>query len=240
VGSRGISDHSPIYLEILGPHSKPKSPFKSNHVWLQDLGYIKLVTDYCKSNPISGHRSLAKGFCHNISHLKQLSITWAKEKVQRDDHILSKIEPKPNDLMDDHNKGFTIVNEKSHLIELEKQKDKILKEREESCRLKSRAIWLLAGDDNTKFFQNYAKGRKVSNTIWNLPLLDGGVADTFNKLSLLSTSHFQNLYKTPPGSNLADIIQVANHFHRFVDEEMADDLTSPVTTAEPKGTLKWF
>jgi len=46
VGSGGISDHSPIYLEILGPHSKPKSPFKFNHVWLQDLGYIKLVTDY--------------------------------------------------------------------------------------------------------------------------------------------------------------------------------------------------
>lgn len=53
--------------------------------------------------------------------------------------------------MDDRNKGFTTVNEKFHLIELEKQKDKIL-EREETWRLKSRAICLLAGDDNTKLF----------------------------------------------------------------------------------------
>jgi len=75
VGYGGISDHSPINLEILGPNSKPKSPFKLNHVWLQDPGYIKLVTDYLKANPISGHRSLAEGFCHNLSHLKQLSIT---------------------------------------------------------------------------------------------------------------------------------------------------------------------
>jgi len=42
-----------------------------------------------------------------------------------------------------------------------------LKERGESLRLRSRAIWLKAGDDSTRFFQNYAKGRKVSNTIWN-------------------------------------------------------------------------
>lgn len=80
----------------------------------------------------------------------------------------------------------------------------------------------------------------MSNTIWNLPLPDGGVVDTFNKLSLLGTSHFQNLYKTPPGSNLASIIQVASHFTRFVDEDMADDLTSPVTIVELEGTLKWF
>lgn len=115
-----------------------------------------------------------------------------------------------------------------------------MKGREDTWRLKSRAIWLLAGDDNTKFFHNYAKGRKVSNTIWNLPLPDGGMVDTFNKLSLLGTSHFQNLYKTPPGSNLADIIQVDGHFPRFVDEDMADDINSPVTTVELEGTLKWL
>lgn len=62
--------------------------------------------------------------------------------------------------MDDNNKGFSSANEKAHLIELEKQKDRILKER-----LKSKAIWLQAGDDNTKFFHNFAKGRKVANTI---------------------------------------------------------------------------
>eukprot|EP00253_Pinus_taeda_P015629 PITA_15629 len=173
VGFGCIFDHSPIYLEILGPHSKPRSPFKFNHVWLHDPGYTNLVTDYWMANPIMRHKSLADGFCHNLSQLKHLSITWAKEKDQRDDHTLSQIESKLSELMDDRNKGFTTTNDKSHLIELEKQKEKILNEREETWRLKSRAIWLQAGDDNTKFFQNYAKGRKVSNTIWNLPLPDG-------------------------------------------------------------------
>eukprot|EP00253_Pinus_taeda_P009518 PITA_09518 len=81
--------------------------------------------------------------------------------------------------MDDRNKGFESLQDKLHLIELEKSKDKILKDREESWRLKSRALWLQAGDDNTKFFQNYAK-------------------------------------------------------------ESEADLTSPVTSTELEGTLKWF
>lgn len=69
------------------------------------------------------------------------------------------------------------------LIELENQKANILRLREESQRLRSRSIWLKFGDENSKFFQNYAKGRKVTNTIWNLPLPEGGLADSFNKLS---------------------------------------------------------
>lgn len=142
-------------------------------------------------------------------------------------------------MLDDRDLRFTSVDDRAHLIELENQKARILKEREESWRLKSKAIWLQAGDDNTRFFQNYAKGRKVSNTIWNLPLPDGGVADT-NKLSHLGTSHFKNLFTNPPRSNLADIINVARHFPRFVNDDKAEELITLVTAGELEGTLKWF
>lgn len=142
--------------------------------------------------------------------------------------------------MDERSLGFSSTEQKTHLIELENQKVRILKEREESVRLRSRAIWLKIGDDNTRFFQNYAKGRKVSNTIWNLPLPEGGLADSFKKLSHLGTTHLRNLYKSPPGANLADIINVAGHFPRFVNEDEAGELCAPVTPGELKGTLKWF
>lgn len=82
-------------------------------------------------------------------------------------------------LLDDGNKGFAFANGDSHLIELEKQRDKILKEREETWRLKSMEIQLQDGDDNTKFFQNYAEGIKIANTIWKMPLPEVGMAGTF-------------------------------------------------------------
>eukprot|EP00253_Pinus_taeda_P027066 PITA_27066 len=177
VGTGGISDHSPIYLEA--------------------------------ANPIDRFYSLAKGFYNNLSKPNHLSINWAREKHQRENSLLSHIESELSSLLNERSLGFITVEDKSHLIVLENQKAQILKAREESLRLRSRTIWLKEGDDNTRFFQNYAKGRKVSNTIWNLPLPEGGVVDSFNKFSHLNSTHFRNLYKSPPSSNLADIINVA-------------------------------
>jgi hypothetical protein len=43
---------------------------------------------------------------------------------------------------------------------LEETRNKLLKEKEESWRLKNIVIRLASGDDNTKFFQAYEKGRR--------------------------------------------------------------------------------
>jgi hypothetical protein len=106
--------------------------------------------------------------------------------------------------------------------------------------LRSRAIWIQAGDDNSKFFHSYANNRKVSNTIWKLPTPAGDMADSFNKIARLGISHFRELYKCPPEANLPDIFQVASHFPRFAEEEDVELLSAPVTTGELEGILKWF
>eukprot|EP00253_Pinus_taeda_P006605 PITA_06605 len=41
VGTRGISDHSPIYLEVAGSFQKPRAPFKFNSTWLKDTKYLR-------------------------------------------------------------------------------------------------------------------------------------------------------------------------------------------------------
>lgn len=60
--------------------------------------------------------------------MKRLTIAWAKEKSQREDHILSQIEFKLKYLLGDSNKGFTSMQDKLHLIELDRKKERILKE----------------------------------------------------------------------------------------------------------------
>ena len=66
------------------------------------------------------------------------------------------------------------------------------------------------------------------------------MADTSNKLSHLCSTHFRNLYKSPPSSNISDIINVAGHFPRFVNEDEAEAVFDPVTPRDLEGTLKWF
>eukprot|EP00253_Pinus_taeda_P004659 PITA_04659 len=239
MGAGGLSDHSPIHLEILGPLAKPKAPFKFNHTWLQDQDFIKLVSDFWQTHPINKEASLARGFCKNLTELKHIVINWAKEKNKRDSTQLISVEEELSSLLDDRNLRFRLAVEKSRLIELENQRATLLKQKEESLRLRSRAIWK-AGDENSKFFHNFAKGRKVSNTIWSLPQPDGGLADNFNKLSQLGTAHFRGLFKNPPGENLVEIIEVASHFPRFVNEEDSEELMNPVTMEELEITLKWF
>eukprot|EP00253_Pinus_taeda_P009046 PITA_09046 len=217
-----------------------KGPLLQHFHHYKQWEFIKLVNDFWKAHPIDKEASLAKGFCSNLTLLKHITINWAKEKNRKESEQLTSIEAELLSLQDDRNLGFISGEEKTRLIELENQKANILRLREESNRLRSRAIWLKVGDENTKFFQNYAKGRKVSNTIWNLPMLEGGLANTFNKLSQLGTNHFRSIYKSPPGTNLAEIINLANHFPRFVNEEDAEELTAPVTMDELEGTLKWF
>eukprot|EP00253_Pinus_taeda_P003996 PITA_03996 len=154
VGTGGILDHSPIYLKILGPHHKLKAPFKFNHVWLQDPTYVRMVSDFWVANPIDRSDSMEKGFCFNLSKLKHLSINWAREKHQRENSTLLHIELELSSLLDERSLGFITAEDKSHLVELENHKAQILKEREESIYIRSRAIWLKAGNDNTRFFND--------------------------------------------------------------------------------------
>jgi len=53
-------------------------------------------------------------------------------------------------------------------ILLSSHKKEILDTNEATWRQNSRAIWLDYGDENTKIFHSYVKGRNIANTIWSL------------------------------------------------------------------------
>jgi hypothetical protein len=67
---------------------------------------------------------------------------------------------------------------------------KQLKEKEETRRLKNRAIWLESGDENTKLFQVYAKGRKIFDTIWHLKDQEKNMETSFEGMSTQGKNYF--------------------------------------------------
>ena len=58
-------------------------------------------------------------------------------------------------------------------------KRKILKYREVDWRMKRRAVWLGKGDENTKFFENYAKNRKRTNITCEMYNFEGNTIRNF-------------------------------------------------------------
>ena len=159
-------------------------------------------------------------------------------KIQELPHI-GVAEEKPPLLEDPNNCGFSSDATKDHLIKLESDRLKILKFMEETWRLKGRAIWLKVGDENTKLFKQYARGRRSINTILELENVDGTSATSFEQLANLGTSHFRNLFKAPHGAMLAETIKAIGYFPRFLDWDYAEELFNPVTMGELEEVLKW-
>ena len=89
---------------------------------------------------------------------------------------------------------------------MEERRNRLIKEKEEMWRLKSRAIWLKSGDENTKKFQAYAKGRKCSNTIQHLKDRDGSQEHTFEGMSRIGKNYFQELYKEENKATIEEVI----------------------------------
>jgi len=240
VGSGGLSDHSPIFLDYRGRSRKPASPFKFNPSWLKEESFLKLVQDLWVHGNVGNMDFAGVLFCQNLKRIKQATIKWAFDKRAQDEQTLRESEAAIELLLNSSGLGFLDAQHKEDLLSWEKKRNDILCEREATWRMKSRALWLQSGDENTKFFQAYAKGRKCSNTIWGLPSVGGELVTSFEGLAALGVEHFGALFKEQEVASIAEVIQVAQLFPRFVDEETNQKLMGEVTEKELSEVLHSF
>ena len=240
VGSGGKSDHSPIILEFECGPNRARPPYKFNSRWLRDPDYNQLVTRTWQHYRPTLDEDPGRVINENLLRLKTLTIQWVRNKKKQEREALHNIEVKIGSLNNGDLLGYSNEEARAQLFALEAEKAKLLKQKEEDWRLKSQAIWIQAGDENTKFFQQHANGRKAANTIWELTDRNGFTASTHDQLSVLGSRHFTNLYRASANINLPEILCITQNFKLFVEQEQQDDLNSPVTMGELEGVLKWF
>ena len=240
VGTGGISDHCPIFLELRGARRKPPSPFKFNSSWMKDEGFHSLVKKMWNHRSQTSLEHAGLHFYQNLKCIKEATIAWAHAKRVTDDKILRDCELAIDKLLHCPGMGFLNDQSKDDLLSLEKQRNVILCEREEMWRLKSRAIWLQCGDENTKFFQAYAKGRKFTNSIWELSSVEGEPVSSFDGLADMGVRYFGDLFSAPPGANIAEVLRVTQLFPHFVDEEENRMLMGEVSMEELSRVLHSF
>ena len=78
------------------------------------------------------------------------------------------------------------------------------------------------------------------NTICGIKESDVRSISSFEGLAQMGKNHFHTLFKADQRANIADIIRLALHFPRFVDEEGNEDLFAKVGMEELKETLHSF
>ena len=152
VGCGGIYDHLPVFLELkIGPTQSP-SPLNFNKTWLKDESFLLLITSsWIHFNPII-LVSAAFQFAANFKRLKGEIKEWSVGKKLREDNELKLLKDDILRILEGDGGGMLNQETKENLIRIEGRRNTLLLEREETWRLKSRAIWLECRDDNTIFF----------------------------------------------------------------------------------------
>eukprot|EP00253_Pinus_taeda_P016622 PITA_16622 len=234
----GNSDHFPIFLDLSFPPPKPPSPFKFNSSWLLEPSFNTLFTSTWIHPDSLSSDSKSYLFMENLKRLKKSTISWAKERQKKQNEDLLKIREELKSLESIDADGYSSQASKERILSLEKAQNQILLAKEEEWRLKSRAIWLKSGDENTSFFHNYAKGRKSANTIWILKDEEGREVNTFSDLSGLGQRHFQRIFSDPGEATIAEVMRTTQCFPSFLEEDEADELACPVTKEEVEAAMK--
>eukprot|EP00253_Pinus_taeda_P022728 PITA_22728 len=173
-----------------------------------------------------------------MKRLKTTTKSWAKERQKNQNEELIKIREELKSLESMDSDGYSTQSSKDRILSLEKAQNQILMAKEEEWRLKSRAIWLKAGDENTRFFHNYAKGRKSTNTIWSLKDEEGRVVKSFSDLSSLGQRHFQRIFSDSGEATIAEVMRTTQCFPRFIEEVEAEDLSAPISKEEVEAAMK--
>eukprot|EP00253_Pinus_taeda_P026588 PITA_26588 len=207
----GYSDHSLIFLEIEDYNVKPSSPFKFNATWMDEADFHDIV----RKNWI--HYSLDIGpppvvvIENSLARFKQSGLT-----------------------------SYASLEEKEQLIKLERDNIRLLRQKEESWHLKRRALWLKAVNENTKIFQQFSRGRKSINMIWELKDHLGREASSFIQHADMGVRHFSNIYKASRGTSIAEILCVAKAMPSFIEEDEVEALNLSVSLGELESALKFF
>lgn len=120
--------------------------------------------------------------------------------------------------------GFSFEKSCAYHRSLESQRISLLKSIEDEWCLKSIAIWLKSGGENMEFLHAFAKRRELLNIIWCLQDDQGRKIPYFNGFENLGKQYFENLFKAPLETSIAEVIQIAQFFLRMVDEDECRDL----------------
>ena len=91
-------------------------------------------------------------FADNLTREKKITKEWNKVHKAQMQKYLKGIEEKIEALFHGNEEGVFSEDENLQMKDLEKKKEKLLAIEEKELRLKSRAIWLEAGDKTPIFF----------------------------------------------------------------------------------------
>ena len=129
-----------------------------------------------------------------MNNLRMVVIDWERKKKKELNSDLERVEVEIHVLTLVVSRDSFSSSQQQALIGLEVSYQKKILHKEEMLRQKSRAIWLLAQDSNTKYFHNHANKKRLSNVIWEAKGEDESIVYDNIFIQNAVKNNFQDLY----------------------------------------------
>jgi len=171
-------------------------------------------------------------FAANLKNLKNAIKNWLPQWKSKRFRFIRDIEDRLAKVLRNLEESPLSNAKLTELRQLEDKRAKWLKTEEQEWRIKSRALWIKEGDNNTKFFHQFANYRRNLNTIWEIRDELGNVIVSFEEKAKIEVNFFNNLFPAPPGCPIQEILEVVGKLPTVFSEEMKLSLEEEVS--EPK------
>ncbi|GKU96029.1 hypothetical protein SLEP1_g9310 [Rubroshorea leprosula] len=188
---RSISDHCPILLKNQKVDWGPK-PFKFFDVWMERLGFEKLIQDSWSSTKIHGW----KGYIlkEKLKRLKGALKNWSRNYMVEIDKKISTAEDKIAELDRKGERQRLTVGEVQARKEAFAELSKNVRIKNRMWHQKARRMWLREGDANTAFYHKCIKSRLMKNEI-NCIMVNGCQRVEVDDIREEIAKYFQSLFK---------------------------------------------
>jgi hypothetical protein len=131
-----------------------------------------------------------------LKSLKNQTKQWAKQQRLQKLSKLEKLEEDIEAALQGISGGMQRLAEERHLKLLEEERNKLLVAEEELWRQRSRALWIKSGDQNTKFFHQFASYRRNHKHIWEVIDDHGKVHFGQEALKTEATRYFKKFLRS--------------------------------------------
>eukprot|EP00253_Pinus_taeda_P028388 PITA_28388 len=179
------SDHKPVQLLLEDEEDLGPIPFRFSPLWIEREGFTEIVkAAWAKS--FSGSSSYV--WEQKLKATKQALKEWIKKPVPTPTSQRKEAVQTLQSLQTDMESKDITVDLLEKEIKAQRSTYRSFRMEEEYWRLKSRSLWLKAGDQNTSFFHRQYRAHLSRNHIAEIKTAEGQVCKGFNQVKAAAES----------------------------------------------------
>eukprot|EP00253_Pinus_taeda_P019238 PITA_19238 len=223
------SDHKPIQLILEDEKDLGPIPFRFSPLWIEKEGFEETVKA-AWGKPVWGSPSYV--WEQKLKATKLALKNWAKKPV----HTPTEQRKEAVQALQNLQTEMENIDINADLMEKETKAQcsahHTFRKEEEYWRLKSRSLWLKAGDRNTSYFHRQFRARVIRNHIAEIKTPEGRVCNSHHQIKAAAESYFRNLYRKDNQSIDEDIVDFMTNIPKLISDEENADLCRQATEEE--------